>query len=71
MELLLIRHALPVRREVAQGAADPELSEAGHAHAAHLAEYLASEEIRALYSSPLQRARHLRGSGLPIGLHHE
>ena len=29
MELLLIRHALPVRRELVEGAADPELSEAG------------------------------------------
>ena len=29
MELLIIRHALPVRRELTTGAADPELSEAG------------------------------------------
>lgn len=57
MELLLIRHALPVRRELEQGIADPELSEAGVAQAQRLADYLASESIDALYSSPLRRAR--------------
>lgn len=57
MELLLIRHALPVRRELEQGIADPELSEAGLAQAERLADYLASETIDALYSSPLLRAR--------------
>jgi probable phosphoglycerate mutase len=58
VELLLIRHALPVRRELEIGAADPELSPAGQAQAAHLAEYLAAEApLDALYSSPLTRAR--------------
>ena len=58
MELLLIRHALPVRREVEVGAADPELSEDGHAQARHLAAYLAVEApLDALYASPLNRAR--------------
>ena len=58
MELLLIRHALPVRRELEVGTADPELSEAGHAQARHLAEYLAAEApLDALYASPLNRAR--------------
>jgi 2,3-bisphosphoglycerate-dependent phosphoglycerate mutase len=58
VELLLIRHALPVRRELEVGAADPELSPAGEAQAAHLAEYLAAEApLDALYASPLQRAR--------------
>lgn len=42
MELLLIRHALPVRRELEQGIADPELSEAGLAQAERLADYLTS-----------------------------
>jgi 2,3-bisphosphoglycerate-dependent phosphoglycerate mutase len=56
MELLLIRHALPVRRELESGVADPELSEAGHAQAKHLAAYLADERIDALYASPLRRA---------------
>ena len=57
MELLLIRHALPIRREIETGAADPELSEAGHAQAQHLAEYLSTEQIDAVYASPLARAR--------------
>ena len=57
MELLLIRHALPVRRELEEGVADPELSEAGHQQAQHLAEYLASERLDALYASPLRRAQ--------------
>src|SRR3954470_8366154 len=58
VELLLVRHALPVRREMEIGAADPELSENGQAQAALLAESLAAEApLDALYSSPLQRAR--------------
>ena len=57
MELLLIRHALPIRRELTEGVADPELSEAGVAQALHLAEYLASEELHAIYASPLKRAQ--------------
>ena len=56
MELILIRHALPVRRELVEGAADPELSEAGTLQAAHLADYLATEPIHAVYASPLRRA---------------
>lgn len=56
MELLLVRHALPVRREVADGPADPELSEAGVAQARYLGDYLAVEEIDAVYASPLRRA---------------
>ena len=58
MELLLIRHALPVRIEGEEGtAADPELTELGHEQARALAEYLAGEHIDALYVSPLRRAR--------------
>ena len=56
MELLLIRHALPVRREVVEGPADPELSVEGFAQAERLAQYLASESIAAVYVSPLKRA---------------
>lgn len=52
-----MRHALPVRRELDEGVADPELSEAGRAQARHLAEYLASERLHAVYASPLRRAR--------------
>ncbi len=56
MELLLIRHALPVRRSVEQGAADPELSADGVVQAQHLADYLGVETIHAIYASPLKRA---------------
>ena len=56
VELLLIRHALPVRRELDEGIADPELSPDGHAQAEHLARYLADERIDAIYASPLRRA---------------
>ena len=56
MELLLIRHGLPLRRELPEGIADPALAPAGHEQAKCLAEYLASETIDALYSSPQQRA---------------
>lgn len=56
MELLLIRHALPVRREVIDGPADPELSAEGLQQAIRLANYLAGEEIDSIYVSPLIRA---------------
>ena len=56
MELLFIRHALPLRVEGFDGPADPELAEAGHHQARHLAEYLAFERIHAIYASPLRRA---------------
>jgi len=57
MELLIIRHALPVRRELDAGVADPQLSDDGLAQADRLAEYLASEKIHAVYASPLRRAQ--------------
>ena len=56
MELLLIRHGLPVRRELVDGPADPELSESGLAQAERLADYLAAESLDAVYASPLRRA---------------
>ena len=67
MELLLIRHALPVRRELVIGAADPELSTAGRAQAGHLADYLASERLDGVYSSPLRRAVE---TGAPVAARH-
>jgi len=56
MELLLIRHALPVRVERSSGRADPPLSDDGIAQAERLADYLATERIDAVYASPLRRA---------------
>ena len=73
MDLLLIRHGLPVRRELVEGPADPELSEAGAAQARHLAAYLATETLHAVYASPLKRAFQTAEPlaatlGLPIGV---
>ncbi len=56
MELILVRHGLPIRREVTDGPADPELAPDGHAQAERLAEYLSLEHIDAIYTSPMKRA---------------
>jgi probable phosphoglycerate mutase len=61
MELLLIRHARPVRAEVLHGPADPELSDIGHVQAEALAKWLADEQLDAIYVSPLRRARQTAG----------
>jgi probable phosphoglycerate mutase len=66
MELLLIRHALPVRVDDAGhgGPADPHLSERGVAQAEALAEFLAaapSGPIDAVWVSPLRRAGETAG----------
>jgi 2,3-bisphosphoglycerate-dependent phosphoglycerate mutase len=73
MELLLIRHALPVRIDegVFDGPADPMLAPTGHAQATALAEWLADEEIDAIWCSPMRRARETAAPlserlGLPI-----
>jgi probable phosphoglycerate mutase len=58
VELLLIRHALPVRAERDDGsAADPQLSAVGRRQVRRLALWLESERIDAIYTSPLLRAR--------------
>lgn len=57
MEIILIRHAIPVRKELETGPADPELSPAGHTQSERLADYLSSETIDAVYASPMRRAR--------------
>jgi probable phosphoglycerate mutase len=58
MDLLLIRHAEPVRIEGADGPADPCLHQRGRAQATRLAGWLAAEPspIDELWSSPLLRA---------------
>lgn len=57
MEILVIRHGLPLRIERNDGqAADPELSAEGLQQADRLAEYLAGEHIHAVYASPMRRA---------------
>ena len=58
MELLLVRHALPLRVATADGSpADPALSEEGRDQAQRLKRWLESEHLDAIYTSPLRRAR--------------
>lgn len=68
MELVFIRHALPVRRELVTGIADPELSPDGREQARLLGEYLSKESIDAVYASPLRRARETAEA---IARHHD
>jgi 2,3-bisphosphoglycerate-dependent phosphoglycerate mutase len=56
MELLLIRHARPLRAESVDGPADPGLSELGRRQAEALATWLVPEELDAIYTSPMRRA---------------
>lgn len=58
MELILIRHALPLRVEKNDGTpADPGLSEKGIDQAQRLARWMQAERLDSIYSSPLSRAR--------------
>jgi 2,3-bisphosphoglycerate-dependent phosphoglycerate mutase len=57
VELIIIRHGLPVRIDDAGGPADPELSADGHEQAKRMADWLAHEKISAVYTSPMKRAR--------------
>jgi probable phosphoglycerate mutase len=59
MELLLVRHAQPVRVDegTVEGAADPALSAAGRVQAERLATWLAADTPDAVLTSPLRRAR--------------
>jgi len=57
MDLLLIRHALPVRIDDGEGPADPELSDEGWQQAGALAAWLADDEIDVMIASPLRRAQ--------------
>jgi probable phosphoglycerate mutase len=56
MELIIVRHALPLRVEKISGPADPELSNEGRLQAEALGSYLSHESVDAVYSSPLLRA---------------
>lgn len=75
MDLLLIRHGLPMHVQNPDGRpADPPLSETGRAQAERMAEWLAGHRIDRLYSSPLRRARETaeplaRAFGLEVELH--
>ena len=57
MELILVRHGLPVRRENTDGPADPDLAPDGHAQAQLFAQYVMNhDKVDAIYTSPLRRA---------------
>jgi 2,3-bisphosphoglycerate-dependent phosphoglycerate mutase len=56
VELILVRHGLPVRIDDADGPADPALSDDGRAQAVRLADWLGREPIDAVYVSPMRRA---------------
>ncbi|MFP6797249.1 MAG: histidine phosphatase family protein [Pseudomonadales bacterium] len=58
MEIVLIRHGLPLRIETDDGVpADPSLSSVGLMQALEASDWLAGMKIDAVYSSPLKRAR--------------
>ena len=59
MDLLLIRHAEPVRIAEGEvvGPADPGLTPRGHDQAARLGAWIAVEGVDAIVTSPLRRAR--------------
>jgi probable phosphoglycerate mutase len=58
MELFLIRHALPLRVDegASDGPADPALAADGRRQADALAEWMAHEQLDAIWSSPMRRA---------------
>lgn len=73
MELVLVRHALPVRVDgTTDGSpADPGLAERGRAQAARVIAALAGDRVDALYSSPARRAQETAAPlaaalGLPV-----
>ena len=68
MELLLIRHALPVRIEAAEGAADPPLADLGHEQAEALASGAGRRGVDVLLTSPLRRATQTGGDRWPAAL---
>ena len=58
MQLIIIRHGLPLRTENTDGSpADPELSNEGMDQAQKLARWMKTEKLDAIYCSPLMRAK--------------
>jgi len=58
MQVVLIRHGLPLRVENPDGApADPSLSAEGRSQAERVGRWLAREGVDRIYASPLKRAR--------------
>ena len=76
MDLLLIRHAEPVRVVDADGPADPPLRDRGLLQSERLAEWLSTETLDAVVSSPMRRARETAapvaaGHGLQVTIDEE
>lgn len=59
MEIVLVRHALPVRVDATSDGspADPGLAPPGYEQARRVVQALAGDEVTALYTSPAARAR--------------
>ena len=59
VELVLVRHALPVRVDATEDGApaDPGLADLGHQQAARLVEALRLDQVDAVYASPAARAQ--------------
>jgi 2,3-bisphosphoglycerate-dependent phosphoglycerate mutase len=75
VELVLVRHGLPVRVDATEdgGPADPELAARGHEQAQRVVQALAGQPVDALYSSPARRARETAAPlaaalGLPVSV---
>ena len=71
MELILVRHGLPERRE---DTSDPDLDVSGHDQAGRVARWLAPETIHEVWSSTMRRAVQTAEpfaaqAGLPIRQH--
>ncbi len=74
MRLILIRHALPERVDTVSAAPDPALSAIGRRQVRALVDALANEQIDAVWSSPLLRAKQTAeplavARSLPVQLH--
>jgi len=58
MEMILVRHGLPIHKVSEDGTpADPPLSAIGREQARRVGEWLAEDGIDRIYSSPMRRAR--------------
>jgi broad specificity phosphatase PhoE len=75
MELVLVRHALPVRIDATPDGrpADPQLADLGRTQAQRLLEALRHDHVAALYSSPAARALETaaplaEAMSLPLGI---
>lgn len=75
MELVLVRHALPVRIDATHDGApaDPGLDDLGREQAARVVDALTGQGVTAVYSSPARRARETAAPlaehlGLPVSV---